>query len=136
MCFGSVAFVCRAFCSLAVCFIAPSLLLLEFFVMLPPSVFVLSCAQVAIDAIVAGGADVDLIELRTLKPLDLETIGMSLRRTHKVHTRLCFRPPPLQPAVRGFLHVLFALSRECCWFSMRLSLISISRSLHVTNVAH
>ncbi|CBN78566.1 pyruvate dehydrogenase [Ectocarpus siliculosus] len=41
-------------------------------------------AQDSIDAIVAGGADIDLIELRTLKPLDLETIGMSLRRTHKV----------------------------------------------------
>ncbi|CAN0346750.1 unnamed protein product, partial [Hapterophycus canaliculatus] len=40
--------------------------------------------QVSIDAIVAGGADIDLIELRTLKPLDMETIGMSLRRTHKV----------------------------------------------------
>lgn len=35
----------------------------------------------------AGGADIDLIELRTLKPPDLETIGMSLRRTHKVKKR-------------------------------------------------
>lgn len=42
--------------------------------------------QDSIDAIVAGGADIDLIELRTLKPLDMETIGMSLRRTHKVTT--------------------------------------------------
>ncbi|CAM9197583.1 unnamed protein product [Ascophyllum nodosum] len=41
-------------------------------------------AQVSIEAILAGGADIDLIELRTLKPLDLETIAMSLRRTHKV----------------------------------------------------
>lgn len=44
--------------------------------------------QVSIDPILAGGADIDLIELRTLKPLDLETIGLSLRRTHKVS-----RPP-------------------------------------------
>lgn len=44
----------------------------------------LSFPQDSIDAIVAGGADIDLVELRTLKPLDLETIGMSLRRTHKV----------------------------------------------------
>lgn len=41
-------------------------------------------AEVSIDPIISGGADIDLIELRTLKPLDLETIGMSLRRTHKV----------------------------------------------------
>ncbi|CAN0512512.1 unnamed protein product, partial [Discosporangium mesarthrocarpum] len=38
-------------------------------------------AEVSIEAIQAGGADVDLIELRTLKPLDLETIGLSLGRT-------------------------------------------------------
>jgi 2-oxoisovalerate dehydrogenase E1 component len=30
------------------------------------------------------GADIDLIELRSLKPLDLETIKESLKRTHKV----------------------------------------------------
>ena len=30
------------------------------------------------------GADIDLIELRSLKPLDLETIRDSLKRTHKV----------------------------------------------------
>ena len=30
------------------------------------------------------GADIDLIELRSLKPLDLETIRESLKRTHKV----------------------------------------------------
>eukprot|EP00904_Undaria_pinnatifida_P006268 jgi/Undpi1/2771/HiC_scaffold_14.g06148.m1 len=41
-------------------------------------------AQVSIDQIIAAGADIDLIELRTLKPLDMETIAMSLRRTHKV----------------------------------------------------
>lgn len=30
------------------------------------------------------GADIDLIELRSLKPLDLDTIRESLKRTHKV----------------------------------------------------
>jgi pyruvate/2-oxoglutarate/acetoin dehydrogenase E1 component len=29
--------------------------------------------------------DIDLIELRSLKPLDMDTIKASLQRTHKVH---------------------------------------------------
>lgn len=42
-------------------------------------------AQLAIDAIKAKDpeADVDLIELRSLKPLDVDTIRTSLQRTHK-----------------------------------------------------
>ena len=47
----------------------------------PPSPY---ARKVSIDQIIAAGADIDLIELRTLKPLDMETIAMSLRRTHKV----------------------------------------------------
>mmetsp|Transcript_19165 Transcript_19165/g.58102 ORF Transcript_19165/g.58102 Transcript_19165/m.58102 type:complete len:786 (+) Transcript_19165:135-2492(+) len=38
----------------------------------------------AIAEIQAAGHDVDLIELRSLKPLDLETIKTSLARTHKL----------------------------------------------------
>ena len=38
----------------------------------------------AIPEIQAAGHDVDLIELRSLKPLDLETIRESLSRTHKL----------------------------------------------------
>lgn len=41
-------------------------------------------AQVAIEEIKAQGVDVDLIELRSLKPLDMDTIKTSLERTHKV----------------------------------------------------
>lgn len=43
-------------------------------------------AQIAIKAIAEKniGADVDLIELRSLKPLDMGTILESLKRTHKV----------------------------------------------------
>lgn len=41
-------------------------------------------ATVAIDAIREEGFDVDLIELRSLKPLDMETIATSLARTHKM----------------------------------------------------
>ena len=43
-------------------------------------------AQTAIEALQAQhpGLGVDLIELRSLKPLDLDTIRTSLRRTHKV----------------------------------------------------
>jgi TPP-dependent pyruvate/acetoin dehydrogenase alpha subunit/pyruvate/2-oxoglutarate/acetoin dehydrogenase E1 component len=40
-------------------------------------------AQIAIEDIMAEGYDVDLIELRSLKPLDLDTIRTSLERTHK-----------------------------------------------------
>ena len=39
----------------------------------------------AIEELKASGAgDVDLIELRSLKPLDVETIRTSLKRTHKL----------------------------------------------------
>jgi TPP-dependent pyruvate/acetoin dehydrogenase alpha subunit/pyruvate/2-oxoglutarate/acetoin dehydrogenase E1 component len=41
-------------------------------------------AQVAVDAITEEGFDVDLIELRSLKPLDMDTIKTSLERTNKV----------------------------------------------------
>mmetsp|Transcript_36225 Transcript_36225/g.59283 ORF Transcript_36225/g.59283 Transcript_36225/m.59283 type:complete len:751 (+) Transcript_36225:199-2451(+) len=40
--------------------------------------------QTAIETIMEEGADVDLIELRALKPLDMGTIKESLSRTHKV----------------------------------------------------
>jgi len=40
-------------------------------------------AQTAITDIMAEGYDVDLIELRSLKPLDMDTIRTSLERTHK-----------------------------------------------------
>ena len=38
----------------------------------------------AIPEIQAAGHDIDLIELRSLKPLDLDTIRESLSRTHKL----------------------------------------------------
>jgi len=43
-------------------------------------------SEIAIEAIKAQdpSADIDLIELRSLKPLDIETIRSSLKRTHKV----------------------------------------------------
>lgn len=41
-------------------------------------------AQEAIDSIQEEGFDVDLIELRSLKPLDMDTIATSLGRTHKM----------------------------------------------------
>jgi TPP-dependent pyruvate/acetoin dehydrogenase alpha subunit/pyruvate/2-oxoglutarate/acetoin dehydrogenase E1 component len=41
-------------------------------------------AQMAIAPIQEEGFDVDLIELRSLKPLDMETIRESLSRTHKL----------------------------------------------------
>ena len=50
----------------------------------PPRSPRLYALKVSIDPIIAAGADIDLIELRTLKPVDMETIAMSLRRTHKV----------------------------------------------------
>ena len=43
-------------------------------------------ALLTLDAVKAAnnGVDIDLIELRSLKPLDIDTIRESLRRTHKV----------------------------------------------------
>jgi pyruvate/2-oxoglutarate/acetoin dehydrogenase E1 component len=41
-------------------------------------------AQKAMVELQAEGMDIDLIELRSLKPLDKETIRESLRRTHKL----------------------------------------------------
>ena len=41
-------------------------------------------ANMAIEEIQAEGLDVDLIELRSLKPLDIPTIKESLAKTHKV----------------------------------------------------
>ena len=41
-------------------------------------------AQASVDSIVEEGLDVDLIELRALKPLDMDTIRESLQRTHKL----------------------------------------------------
>jgi len=41
-------------------------------------------AQTSIDAINEEGFDIDLIELRSLKPLDMETISKSLARTNKL----------------------------------------------------
>jgi 2-oxoisovalerate dehydrogenase E1 component len=41
-------------------------------------------SMVAIESILEEGFDIDLIELRSLKPLDMETISTSLTRTHKM----------------------------------------------------
>ncbi|CAB9497291.1 mitochondrial [Seminavis robusta] len=41
-------------------------------------------SMVAIESIQEEGFDIDLIELRSLKPLDMETIEKSLSRTHKL----------------------------------------------------
>ena len=41
-------------------------------------------AQISIDEITEEGFDIDLIELRTLKPLDMDTIAKSLARTNKL----------------------------------------------------
>merc|ERR1712238_619052 len=41
-------------------------------------------SQTSIASIQEEGFDIDLIELRSLKPLDMETIRTSLERTHKV----------------------------------------------------
>ena len=41
-------------------------------------------AQLVTDEIMEEGFDIDLIELRSLKPLDMDTIRKSLERTHKV----------------------------------------------------
>merc|ERR1712176_788862 len=41
-------------------------------------------AQISIDAIKEEGFDIDLIELRSLKPLDMDTIRTSLARTNKL----------------------------------------------------
>lgn len=41
-------------------------------------------SQMSIDAIKEEGFDIDLIELRSLKPLDMETISESLSRTNKL----------------------------------------------------
>ena len=41
-------------------------------------------ANMVLEEIKAEGMDIDLIELRSLKPLDMETIRASLRRTNKV----------------------------------------------------
>lgn len=41
-------------------------------------------AQMSIEAIKEEGFDIDLIELRSLKPLDMETIKKSLQRTNKL----------------------------------------------------
>ncbi|KAL3944444.1 MAG: hypothetical protein SGBAC_001472 [Bacillariaceae sp.] len=41
-------------------------------------------AQMAVEAIQEEGFDIDLIELRSLKPLDMETIEKSLSRTNKL----------------------------------------------------
>lgn len=41
-------------------------------------------AQISIKAIQEEGFDIDLIELRSLKPLDMDTIAKSLARTHKM----------------------------------------------------
>ena len=41
-------------------------------------------AQSVIAEIQEEGMDIDLIELRSLKPLDMDTISESLKRTHKL----------------------------------------------------
>jgi pyruvate dehydrogenase E1 component beta subunit len=41
------------------------------------------CLQ-ALDSLVAEGYEPEVIDLRTLKPLDLETIGKSLKKTHRL----------------------------------------------------
>ena len=41
-------------------------------------------SRLALPLILSSGADIDLIELRSLKPLDVEAIRASLLRTHKV----------------------------------------------------
>jgi pyruvate dehydrogenase E1 component beta subunit len=40
--------------------------------------------QKAVEALVAEGYEPEVIDLRTLKPLDLETIGTSLKKTHRL----------------------------------------------------
>ncbi|KAL3911884.1 MAG: hypothetical protein SGILL_007108 [Bacillariaceae sp.] len=41
-------------------------------------------AQMAVESIQEEGFDIDLIELRSLKPLDMDTIRESLQKTHKL----------------------------------------------------
>jgi pyruvate/2-oxoglutarate/acetoin dehydrogenase E1 component len=41
-------------------------------------------AQTALETVTADGNDMDLIELRCLKPVDMDTIRASLQRTHKI----------------------------------------------------
>jgi len=41
-------------------------------------------AQMAVQSVQEEGYDIDLIELRSLKPLDMETIASSLSKTHKL----------------------------------------------------
>ena len=40
-------------------------------------------SQTALEELRASGMDIDLIEMRSLKPLDMNTIKESLARTHK-----------------------------------------------------
>jgi pyruvate dehydrogenase E1 component beta subunit len=40
--------------------------------------------QKAVESLVAEGYEPEVIDLRTLKPLDLETIGKSLKKTHRL----------------------------------------------------
>jgi pyruvate/2-oxoglutarate/acetoin dehydrogenase E1 component len=49
--------------------------------------------------------DMDLIELRSLKPLDMDTIKASLQRTHKVH----FPPTATDNTTTQMIH----LSESC-----------------------
>merc|ERR1712023_541445 len=41
-------------------------------------------AQTALEELAGQDIDLDLIELTSLKPLDIDTIRMSLQRTHKI----------------------------------------------------
>ena len=70
----------------------------------------------AIPEIQAAGHDVDLIELRSLKPLDLETIRESLARTHK----LCILDESTNPAASAHPFLRW-WARSCSTSSTRPS---------------
>lgn len=53
----------------------------------------------------AEGLDIDLIEMRSLKPLDIETIRASLAKTHKAS-----RAPSLPPTAPSALAFALALA--------------------------
>ena len=78
-------------------------------------------AQEVLDDIRAEGMDIDLIELRSLKPLDMDTIRSSLERTHKV------RPQPARPIPHRLLTDSVALFGRWPSSTSRLSRAASAR---------
>src|SRR3954452_22025483 len=78
----------------------------------------------AADVLAGEGIEAEVVDLRVLSPLDVETIGLSARRTGRV---ICVSDDPL---LGGFSATLATAVQEAAWGELRAPVLRLG-SKHV-----